>query len=94
MKHDLTVDKMCLSIDITVTKITPICSCRIIRKNSFRARLIILTGKFTLFGLCSRYSALWGLTSNLFDVINENASLIHDSNVEKAYDASSGENDN
>ena len=31
--------------------------------------LIILTGRFTLFGLNRRYSVLFGLTDNLFDVM-------------------------
>ena len=45
-------------------------------------RLIILTGRFTLFGLNRRYSILFALTDNLFDVFHENTSLIQDSIVE------------
>ena len=55
------------------------------------SRLIILTGRFTLFGLNRRYSVLFGLTDNLFDIL-ENTSLLQDSIVEKADEASSGEN--
>ena len=39
-------------------------------------KLIILTGRFTLFGLNRRYSVLCGLTDNLFNVIHENTSQI------------------
>ena len=43
----------------------------------------MLTGKFALFGLNSRYSVLLGLTAILFDVIRENASLRLNTIVEK-----------
>ena len=56
-------------------------------------RLIILTEKFTLFGLNRSYEVLFGLTDNLFDAIHENISLTQKSLVEKADEASSGEND-
>ena len=55
-------------------------------------RLIILTRRFTLFGLNRRYSVLFGLTDNLFDVIHVNTSQIQDSVVEKADEVRSGEN--
>ena len=58
-----------------------------------KPRLIILKGRFTSFGLNRRYSVLFGLTDNLFDFIHENTALIQDSIVEKADEASSGEND-
>ena len=54
-------------------------------------RLIILTGRFTLFGLNKRYSILFGLTDNLFDIIH--TSLIQDSIIGKVDEANSGEND-
>ena len=56
-------------------------------------RLVILTGRFTLFGLNRIYSVLFGLTDNLFDIIHENIFIIQDSIVEKADEASLGQND-
>ena len=53
---------------------------------------IILTGRFALHGLNSRYSVVLGLTDKLFDVIHENTSLIQDSILEQANEVSSGEN--
>ena len=52
---------------------------------------MILTGKFTLFGLNRRYPDLFRLTDTLFVVIHANTSLIQNSIVEKADEASSGE---
>ena len=40
-----------------------------------------------------RYSVLFGLTDYLFDIIHDNTSLIQDSIVKKADEASSEEND-
>ena len=56
-------------------------------------RLIIITRRFTLFGLNKGYSNLLELTDNLFDVIHENTSITQDSMVGKVDEASSGEND-
>ena len=56
-------------------------------------RLIILPERFTLFGLNRRYSVLFGLADNLFDIIHKNTFLIQDSIIEKADEANSGEND-
>ena len=56
-------------------------------------RLIVFIGRFTLFGLNSRYSVLLGSIGNLFCVIHKNTSLILDSVVERANEVSSGAND-
>ena len=84
---------MCLSMDISVRKIKPRFFALLLGEIVLEPRLIILTGRFTLFGLNRRYSVVFGLTDNLFDIIHENTSLIQDSIVEKADEASSGEND-
>ena len=72
-------------------------------KKVLEPRLIILTGRFVLFGLNRRYSVLFGLNrrdsvlfgliDSLFDIILENTSLIQDSIIEKADEANSGGND-
>ena len=62
-----------------------------LREIVLEPRLIILTGKFTLFGLNRRYSVSFELTDNFFD-IHDNKSLIQDSVVEKANEANSREN--
>ena len=41
-------------------------------------KLIILTGRFILFGQNRRYSVLFELIDSLFDVNHENTSLIED----------------
>ena len=84
---------MCLSMNISVWKITPRYFALSIREIVLEPRLILLTGRCTLFGLNRRYSVLFGLTDNLFDIILENTSLIQDSIIEKADEANSGEND-
>ena len=63
------------------------------REMILEPRLIILTGRFTLFGLNRKYSILFELTDNLFDIIHENTSLIQDSIIGKVDEANSGEND-
>ena len=92
MKQDLTTDGIYLSLDISVWKITSWFFALSLGEIVLEPRLIILTGRFTLFGLNKRYSELCGLTDNLFDVIHENTSLIQDSIVEKADEPSPGEN--
>ena len=86
---------MCLSMDISVWKITPIFLALSLGEIVLEPRLIILTGRFIigLLGWNRRYSVLFGLTDNFFDKIHENTSLIQDSIVEKTDEASSGEND-
>ena len=84
---------MCLSTDISVRKIKPRFFALSLGEIVLEPRLIILTGRFTLFELNRRYSVVFGLTDNLFDIIHENTSLIQDSIVEKADEANSGEND-
>ena len=80
-------------MDIPVWKITPRSFALSQGEIVCDLRLLILTERFTLFGLDKRYSVLFGLTDNLFIVIHENTSLVYDSIVEKADEASSGEND-
>ena len=68
--------------------------CRITgRKKTIESRLLLVfTGEFILFGLCSNYSVSFGLTDNLLDVIHENIPLIQDSIAEGANEESSGAN--
>ena len=73
---------MCLSMEISVWKITSKVFALSLEEMALEPRLIILTGRFTLFGLNRRYSILFALTDNLFDVFHENTSLIQDSIVE------------
>ena len=60
-------------------KITPRYFALSLGEIGLEPRLILLTGRFKLFGLNRRYSVLFRLTDNLFDVIHENTSLIQDS---------------
>ena len=84
---------MCFSMDISVWKITTRFFALSLGEQVLEPKLIILTGRFTLFGLNSRYSVLFELTDILFDIIQENTSLIQNSIVKKADQVSSGEND-
>ena len=62
--------------------------CRVIKRYSIgRPRLIILTGRFILFGLNCRYTISLGYTDNIFDVIHAKTSLIQDKIVEKSDEA-------
>ena len=85
---------MCLSMDISIWKINKFFALSL-WEIVWQSRLIILIGRFTLFGLNRRYLVLFGLTDidNLFDVILENTAPIQDSFGEKANKASSGEKD-
>ena len=84
---------MCLSMDESVWKITPRFFTKSLGKIVLEPRLIILTGRFTLFGLNRRCSVLFRLIDNLFDITHSNTSLIQDSIIEKADEANLGEND-
>ena len=77
----------------SVWKITPRFPALSLGEIVLEPRLIILKGRFTLFGLNRRYSVLFGLTDNLIDIIHENISPIQDSIVEKAEEANSREKD-
>ena len=68
---------MCLSMDILVWKIAPRFFALSLSEIVLEPRLLILTERLTLFGLNSRYSVLFGLTDNLFDIIHENTVLIN-----------------
>ena len=93
MKQYLLIDEMCLFMDLSVWKITPRFFALSLGEIVLELIFIMLTGRFSLFGLNRRYSILFGLTNNLFDIINENTSLIQDLIIEKADEANSGEND-
>ena len=84
---------MCLSMDISVWKITLRFFALSLREIVAKPRLIILIGRFRLFGLNRKYSVLFGLTDNLFDIIHEKTSLTQDSLVVEADKVSSREND-
>ena len=74
-------------MDKSVWKISPLFFTESLGDIVLEPRLtILLTRRFTLFGLNSR-SVLLELTDNLFNVIHENMSLIQDSIVEKADEA-------
>ena len=80
-------------MDISEGKITPRFFALSLGEIALKPRLIILRERFILFELNRRYSVLFGLADNLFDVIHENTSVIQDSIVEKTDKASSGEKD-
>ena len=65
--------------------------CPITRQNSIRAKIININRKIYIIWFKQEIFGLFGLTEDLFNVIRAKTSLIMNSIIEKADEASAGE---